>query len=391
MSSPKKIVRKKTFQLSSVLLPITGLCVGLFAAYVYVKANPPTIPIIKNPLVQTTPTPTPTPGPKPVSMLLLGYGGPDHDGGYLTDTLIQVVIQPEQKRILMITIPRDLSVSVPISESQLWQDKINSAYAIGIDDKTYPNKPEAYKGSKNPGAIAEKLIGDITGFPVQSYVALSFDGFVKAIDTLGGVDVSFTEGFDDYRYPIKGKENDTCGKSDDEVASLSATLKGDQLEEQFPCRFEHVHVEKGKQHLDGTTALKVARSRHSVQTRGDFSRSERQKIIIQAAKEKVFEVGFLPKAVPFFLSLGKDLKTDVDIGFMTSFLPFAQELRSYKIVGIALSDENVLDQGYNERGQYVLVPKEGAGNWSGIQSFISQEATKSSQIQNATPSGYQPR
>ncbi len=70
---------------------------------------------------------------------------------------------------------------------------------------------------------------------------------------------------------------------------MSATLKGDELELQFPCRYEHLHADKGVVHLTGEEALKIARSRHSVNLRGDFSRSERQRNIIQAAKEKVFQ------------------------------------------------------------------------------------------------------
>lgn len=383
----KKYERSRSKSYAKFLLPVLGLFGGLLAAFIYVSFKP--IQIKPNPIISITqtPTPTPTPGPKPISILLLGYGGPDHDGGYLTDTLIEAVVQPEQKKILMITIPRDLAVPIPLSDAQIWEDKINAAFAIGIDDKNYPNKPNEYKGSTNPGALAKKLIGEITGYPVDNYVALSFDGFIRAIDTLGGVDVYFSQAFDDYRYPIKGKEKDTCGRSEEEVATLSAALKGDELEEQFPCRFEHVHVDKGTQHLTGELALKVARSRHSFNLRGDFSRSERQRAIIQAAKEKVFKIGFLPKAIPFFLSLGRDLKTDIDVGFLTSLLPFAQDLRSYKVVSIALSDENVLDQGYNGRGQYVLNTRPNSYNWKEIQAFIREEASKSSEIKEATPSG----
>ncbi len=385
--APKKPVKRKRAVARSWILPVFGLVFGLLAAFVYVKFHPQTIKVVSNPLVKITPTPTPTPGPKPVSILLLGYGGPDHDGGYLTDTLIEAVVQPEKKQVLMITIPRDLAVSIPVSDTQMWEDKINAAFAIGIDDKNYPNKPSQYKGSTNPGALAKKLIGDVTGYPIDYYVALSFDGFVKAINTLGGVDVSFDQSFDDYRYPIRGKENESCGFSEQDIATLSATYKGDDLESLFTCRYEHLHVSKGTQHLDGETALKVARSRHSAETRGDFSRSQRQRAIIQAAKEKIFQVGFLPKAIPFFLSLGKDLKTDVDAGFLTSLLPFAQDLRTYKIVAIALSDENVLNQGYNGRGQYVLTSKTGEYNWKGIQDYIQTEATKSSELKEASPSG----
>jgi len=373
----------KRFPREVFILLILGIIFGLLLVVLAVNNKPSAI---VNPRGSGSVdiTPTPTPGLKPTSIVLLGYGGPDHDGGYLTDTIIQLVIRPQDKSIVMITIPRDLSVSIPVSETQSIQEKINAAFAIGMDDEHYPYKAPGYKASTNPGALTKYIVGTVTGIPVDSYVALSFSGFVKAIDTLGGIDVFFPVDFNDYRYPIKGMETHNCGRSDEEIATLSATLKGDELEKQFPCRFEHLYVPKGKQHLTGEVALKVARSRHSENLRGDFSRSERQRAIIQATKEKIFEIGFLPKAIPFIVSISRDLRTDLDLQTLNSLLPFAQELQKYKIISIALSDENVLNQGYNGRGQYVLVPKSGEEQWTLLQSYIGEEIQKA--LSEATPS-----
>ena len=48
-----------------------------------------------------------------INILLLGMGGPGHDGPYLTDTNIIVSIKPSTKEVAMISIPRDLSVKIP--------------------------------------------------------------------------------------------------------------------------------------------------------------------------------------------------------------------------------------------------------------------------------------
>lgn len=371
----KTTTNRKFFSVvRSLGMPIIGLLFGFFLAFLYIHFFRSQSSASPSPVSVTVAEPTPTPTPSSISVLLLGYGGPHHDGGYLTDTIMQAVIQPNDKRILMITIPRDIAVKIPVSETQTRDDKINAAFAIGIDDKNYPNKPAEFLGSKNPGALAKKLVGDITGIPIDYFVAVSFDGFVKAIDVLGGVDVYFEEPFNDYRYPIKGKEQDTCGKSEEEVAALTASLKGDELEKQFPCRYEHLFVPQGTQRLNGELALKVARSRHST---SDFDRSKRQRMILEAMKEKVFQIGFLPKAIPFFLSLGRDVKTDMDVDLLKSLLRYANEMRSYDTVSIALSDENVLTQGYNAVGQFILYPKTGKNDWRSIHDFIEQEATKS--------------
>jgi anionic cell wall polymer biosynthesis LytR-Cps2A-Psr (LCP) family protein len=365
-----------------ILVPIAGFLFGLiivFLAMTFVRTDGQSFisPLGNGIGLFTRPTPTPTPGPGPMSLLLMGYGGPGHDGPYLTDTMIQLVIQPNDKRILLISIPRDLYVKIPVAPDLVIDDKINEAFGIGLSDDEYPNKAPEYKATKNPGALVKTVAGNATGIPVNSYFGMTFSGFIKAVDTLGGIDVNFPVDFDDFRYPIQGKEDETCGISPEDVATMSAALSGDKLEEQFPCRFEHVHVDGGLQHLDGELALKVVRSRHSVNLKGDFSRSDRQREVIGAIKTRIFQIGFLPKAIPFFLSLGTEIKTDVNVTLLQSILPYAQELASYKIISIALTDENVLVSGMNYRGQFILSPRDGDDNYTGVWSYIQREATKS--------------
>ncbi len=374
---------KKTFKTSlsfnrskrSWIIPICGLLAGFLAAFLYVSfiRKSPAPPTVSDVLSSPTSTPIPT----PISLVLLGYGGPTHDGGYLTDSIIQIVIDPQERRVLMIHVPRDIAVKIPVSDTEIRENKINAAFAIGIDDVRYPNKPKEFQASTNPGALVKKLISEITGIPVSHFIAVSFDGFVKAIDTLGGIEVVFDQPFSDERYPIRGKETDLCGKTEEEVAFLSSTLKGDALEQQFSCRYEHLYIPQGRQRLDGELALKVARSRHST---SDFDRSRRQRLILDAVKEKVFQIGFLPKAIPFFVSLGKDVKTDMDLELIAALLRSANEMRSYTLVPIELSDENVLTSGYNAIGQFVLQSRQG-NDWSFIHEFIQLESTKSAAIE----------
>src|SRR5258708_35841244 len=47
------------------------------------------------------------------NILLLGYGGGNHDGAYLTDSIVIVNIIPQQKKITLISIPRDIWVKIP--------------------------------------------------------------------------------------------------------------------------------------------------------------------------------------------------------------------------------------------------------------------------------------
>ena len=77
------------------------------------------------------------------------------------------------------------------------------------------------------------------------------------------------------------------GKTDEEIKAIEATMSGDKLDQQFNCRYENLHFDKGIQHMDGTTALKYARSRHSNMDGGDFNRAERQKLVVTAIRDKI--------------------------------------------------------------------------------------------------------
>lgn len=310
------------------------------------------------------------------SILLLGYGGPNHDGGYLTDTIMQLVVNHPERRAILISIPRDIAVKIPITDTQTVENKLNAAFAIGIDDEDYPNKPEKYKATSNPGALSKDMVEQITGIPVDGYIAVSFDGFIKAIDTIGGVDVFFSHSFDDPMYPVRGKEQDSCGRSEEEIASLSAAVKGDELEKMFTCRYEQVHIPSGTVHLNGELALKVARSRKAIGDNGDFSRAERQRLIMLAVKDKVLQINFIPKVIPFAVSLGRDIKTDIDLNTASTLLPLLTDVSAYEIDTIALTDDNVLVPGTNGIGQYVLYPTKGWYNWEQTKHYIASESSR---------------
>ena len=47
--------------------------------------------------------------------------------------------------------------------------------------------------------------------------------------------------------------------------------------------------------MDGTTALKFARSRHSPDDGDDFNRAIRQQLVIESIKDKVISLGFIPQ------------------------------------------------------------------------------------------------
>jgi|SRR5579885_1977164 len=330
----------------------------------------------------------------PFNILLLGYGGGNHDGAYLTDSIMVVHIDPKNQKVFLISIPRDIWIKIPTDgqTSSYW--KINAAYTIGMDDQSYPNKQPQFKGSDGAGHLAEYIVQQVTGLPIQYFVGMDFAGFTKTIDTLGGVDINVETAFDDYQYPITGQEDATCGLSKDQITSLSAQVAtGSATEnEAFPCRYEHLHFNSGLQDMDGTTALKYVRSRHSLQDGTDFGRAKRQRNLLVAVKQKVFSAGFLPQAIPFMNSLGDDVKTDLTLDDVRTLLQSANTLNKYPVTTLALTDQNFLQDAVSSDGQDILEPKDGVDNWTSVHNWLADTLSNKPQpvqaivqVANGTP------
>jgi LCP family protein required for cell wall assembly len=304
-----------------------------------------------------------------INILLLGIGGGKHDGPNLTDTIIFLSLDPDNKKATMVTIPRDMWVPE-------LKARINSAYATG---------QEKGKGL----SLSKAIVGKVVGERIDYGFRIDFGGFIKAVDTMGGLDIDVTRTFDDYAYPLSGKENELCGHQEDEVATISAQIAtGSATESEFfQCRYEHLHFDKGLQHMDGETALKYVRSRHALGPEGsDFSRSKRQEKIINAFKEKVFSAQtFLNplKLVSLYDTFKDSIDTDIKKEEYDDFVRLAQKMKESKLKSIVIDtgDESEDREGlltnptpsaeYNFA--WILTPKAGDGNYSQIQSYISCE------------------
>ena len=133
-----------------------------------------------------------------VNVLLLGNAGGTHDGPYLTDSIIVASYNLKTHKVTMVSIPRDLWIEGA-------KGKVNAIYEIG---------EAKYGGGLK---YTEDKIDDILGIPIHYGVRIDFRGFAKAVDLVGGVDIEVEKTFDDYNYPIEGKENDLCGNLEKEV------------------------------------------------------------------------------------------------------------------------------------------------------------------------------
>lgn len=301
-----------------------------------------------------------------VSVVLLGMAGGTHEGATLTDTILVASYSLKTNKLHIISIPRDLWL--PSLRS-----KANAVYQLGLNQKDGLN-------------FAKTVMGNIIGLPVHYGLRVDFNGFVEIVDVLGGIDVEVERTFDDYFYPIKGREDDLCGYieeerefSEDEAKQLNiepgkrkvfispeGNIATDSAQENkgakyFTCRYEQIHFDKGLNLMDGEEALRYVRSRHGTNGEGsDFARSARQKKVIDAIRGKILSLETLsnPQRVRDLIkALGRSIDTDISVGDIGEFYKLSKELtETYSIV----LDDSIFfhppPQDYG--GSYVLISQD---------------------------------
>lgn len=179
-----------------------------------------------------------------INALLVGYGGKGHDGGLLSDSIIVASFNPDSHSVAMVSIPRDLFVAT-------------STHSVGKINSILPNAYSKHnKDITKAIPVLQSKITEITGIELPYYVLVDFDGFANLVNTIGGIDIHIPYSIYDRTYPGPRWTYTTFS------------------------------IQSGYQHLDGATALKYARSRH---TTSDMSRSQRQQLIIQGILSKLQE------------------------------------------------------------------------------------------------------
>jgi LCP family protein required for cell wall assembly len=248
------------------------------------------------------------------NVLLLGIDRRGGRGwGYRTDTVIIVSVDPSHRTVSMLSIPRDLQVSIPGNG----EDRINTANVYGYS-RGYPG---------GGPALLKRTIEVNFGIPIDYYVMVDFDGFKKIIDTLGGIDVNVPRALHDSKYPDP--------------------KPGD------PYAFRTIHFDAGWQHMDGERALQYARSRMST---SDFDRAKRQQLILLAIREKALSLNIIPKLPSLAATMMDTVKTDMNLNEMRELAPLAPEIDMTNIKQLVIQKPMVY--GYRrEDGAAVQLPK----------------------------------
>lgn len=295
-------------------------------------------------------------GPEFINAALLGYGGAGHDGGYLSDTIWVARINTTKKSANFVSVPRDLWVEINTDSGKV-ATKINAAFLEDRDNKS--------------AATTKKILEAVTAMPVDYFVAVDFNQFQKIIDELGGVTVNVPVAFDDYYYPVRGLELETCGMTPEKVHQLSNSLSGFELEKQFECRYEHLHFDEGPMKMRGEDALKFVRSRHGTHG-GDFARSERQFAVFAGLKDRLISMDAVKNAREIYDLIDHMFMTDIDVDTAVKLAGFVANPEEYELNKINLTDENVLTNSRSSAGAFILIPKAGNNNFTEVQKYIEE-------------------
>ena len=249
-----------------------------------------------------------------INILLLGIGGDGHSGGELTDTIMIVSIKPTTNEAFLLSIPRDLYVQIPGDKQS---NKINTVKFLGDRNQ-----------EKNGLELLQKTVSEVSGLDIHYYAQLNFQGFTEVIDSLGGIDIYLENDINDPAYP------------------------------NFNRGYDPFYITKGWHHLDGATALKVARSRHS--RMGDFDRIKRQQDIVKATKQKTFEKYANLDVFAFreiLMSLGDNLKTNLELKEIPRLYKVAEKIKNHQITVETIDTQKYLNRTYVGMG-YTLQAKD---------------------------------
>lgn len=290
------------------------------------------------------------------NFLILGTGGPLHEGGNLTDSMIVASLDDEQKLITMISIPRDIYVK----DEKIGNSKINEVY---FNAKTYFDSSE-----QGLNHLKEK-VEELTGIPIHYWVKIDFDGFKELVDALGGIDINVENSIYDPYYPKDGT-----------------------------FLYQTFSISAGQHHLDGETTLKYARSR---ETTSDFDRAKRQQQIIYAMKEKALQTEIIfskEKITNILKTLKQNIETNITVKEILTLGSMADNYSQDKISHRLIHDDPIQCGGflytparefYN--GMFVLIPAGGfefLHLYSDLNFNLPQIAKENSKIiiLNGTPS-----
>jgi len=260
------------------------------------------------------------------NILLLGGDSGSNRLGLRPDSISIISISAETGVAVNIGLPRNLS-NIRFKEGT----PIRSVYPYGFNNNcggqcflnaiykvTMDNHKDLYPGmakkSTTAGVEATKSAVEwVTGLEIHAYVLINMKSFVDLVDALGGITVNVKKAL-----PIGGQQD--CVPADNERGSYCPDAMG--------------WIEKGKQHMDGRTALWYARSRHNTD---DYDRMKRQREVEKIVLKKIDLQTLLLRLGSVAGAGAKLIKTDIPGSALPTIMDLALKAKSAGLKNLQLS------------------------------------------------------
>jgi LCP family protein required for cell wall assembly len=217
-----------------------------------------------------------------------------------TDTLLVLVADRATPRLAMVSLPRDLWVAIPGHG----QERVNAAYELG--------------GSQ----AAKQTVSNVLGQRIDRYALIGLQGVRDVVDAVGGVDITVAQAIHDDTYPT-----DDYG-------------------------FQTVDIPAGRQHMDGDTALKYARTRHQD---SDFGRISRQQQVVAAVRSALLTPSNWLRIPAVAAAISRSIQTDLSP--LDAIAVGAAVLREQRDPDHLVIDTTLVTPVTGEGGAFLLEPK----------------------------------
>lgn len=231
-----------------------------------------------------------------LNIVLLGSDKRPNSGAWRTDSMIVVSVDLENEIVRLLSIPRDLWVYIPSHG----YNRINTADLWG---------ELAQKGG-GPERVKQTIYYNL-GIPIHFYMRVDFKGFMKIIDTVGGVDID------------------------------------------VECPLPDIELTSGMHHMSGQEALRYSRSRYST---NDFDRGRRQRKVLMALWEQALTLDLIPKIPTLWKQLSDNYQTDLPLSQVINLAYVGARLKPQRILSRAIGSGQV-QSWITPEGAAVLLPK----------------------------------
>jgi LCP family protein required for cell wall assembly len=158
-----------------------------------------------------------------------------------------VRVDPVNERIALLSLPRDLWVTIP---GGYYPSRVNNAYRFG----------EIYEGPGSGFGRVGITVSNLLGIQIDYIAMIDFMSFIDLVDSLGGITIDVEKELYDDAFPT------------------------------MDYGWQIVHFLPGPQQMDGPTALTYSRIRHPD---SDFMRIRRQQTVLVGIGERLRERGDL--------------------------------------------------------------------------------------------------